>query len=235
MLAFITVLVLGFGTGFARRGTISNLANARMPLVWLVFVGVGLQTAAQFIPGSANMLAYGLVIVSYAALFAFAGANWRRSGVGFIALGAALNYIVILANQGMPISAEAAARAGWKGPAAQQLVIRGKHFIDIAGGTRLGFLGDIIPLGGAPAVASVGDLVIWAGMVLLIQDLMHGPRGRRTIGAHRAVGSSATSAPGVIIDVRDAAPVGEARSIATDPGESVRIIRESQPPRARVD
>ena len=40
-----------------------------------------------------------------------------------------LNYVVILANQGMPISASAAARVGFSGQAAQQLVLRGKHFI----------------------------------------------------------------------------------------------------------
>lgn len=226
MLAFLTVLILGFGVGFARRGTVGNLANARMPLVWLVFVGVGLQAAAQFVPGSASMVAYGLVIVSYAALFAFAGANWRRSGVGFVALGAAMNYIVILANQGMPISAEAAARTGWTGAAAQQLVVRGKHFIDTTGGTRLAFLGDIIPLGGAPSVASIGDLVIWAGMVLLIQDLMRGARGRRTMGARTAAD------PELVIDVRDAAPI--AKPLLTDPGESVRIVRDPAP-HVRVD
>jgi hypothetical protein len=86
---------------------------------------------------------------------------------------------VILANQGMPISASAAARAGYAGETAQNLVVRGKHFISTGDDARLLFLGDVIPLGGGPAVASIGDLIIWAGMILLIQDLMRGPRGRR--------------------------------------------------------
>lgn len=181
MLALLVVLALGLIAGFARRGSLQNLANARLRLWPLVFVSVGLVAAAEFVPQSADRLAYVLVLLSFAALFAFAGANWRVSGMAFIALGAACNVTVILANQGMPISADAAARAGYAGEAAQNLVVRGKHSISTGDDARLLFLGDVIPLGGGPAVASVGDLIIWAGMVLLIQDLMRGPRGRRTL------------------------------------------------------
>lgn len=180
MLALLIVLALGLIAGFARRGSLQNLANARLRLWPLVFVSVGLVVAAELVPRDADMLAYSLVLLSFGALFSFAGANWRISGMAFIALGAACNVTVILANQGMPISADAAARSGYAGEAAQNLVIRGKHFVSTGDDARLLFLGDVIPLGGSPAVASIGDLIIWAGMILLIQELMRGPRGRRT-------------------------------------------------------
>lgn len=180
MLAFLIVIALGLIAGFARGGSLQNLATGRLHLLPLVFVSVGLVAAAEFVPDDADWIAYGLVIASFAALFSFAGANWRVSGMAFVALGAACNFTVILANQGMPISADAAARAGYAGESAQNLVVRGKHFISTGEDARLLFLGDVIPLGGGPAVASAGDLIIWAGMILLVQELMRGPRGRRT-------------------------------------------------------
>jgi hypothetical protein len=42
-------------------------------------------------------------------------------------------------------------------------------------------LSDWIPLGGNPSAASIGDLVLWSGLVLLLQDLIAGPRGRRSL------------------------------------------------------
>lgn len=180
MLAYLIVVTVGIGIGLARGGSIANLSSARLRLVPLIFVALGLQIGAQLVPPDRSMIAYGLVVVSYACLFAFAGGNWRVPGMAFIAIGAAMNYLVILANQGMPISAQAAARVGFTGEQAARLVLRGKHLIMDAGEAKLGFLGDIIPLWRQPAVASAGDVVVWAGLVLLIAHLVRGPRGRRT-------------------------------------------------------
>ena len=179
MLAFAVVIAVGLGIGLARGGSIRNLTTARMRLAPLVFVAIGLQLGAAFVPRSASIVAFSLVVASYAVVFAFAFANWRVPGMAFIAVGAALNYIVILLNRGMPISAAAAARVGFAGPKAQELVLRGKHFIS-SGHTHLSPLGDVIPLWRQPTVASVGDLIIWAGLILLIASLVLGPRGRRT-------------------------------------------------------
>jgi len=180
MLAFAVVIAVGLGIGLARGGSLRNLTAARLRLTPLVFLAVGLQIGAQFVPRSASILAYALVVASYAVVFAFAGANWRIPGMAFIAIGAALNYIVILVNRGMPISAAAAARVGFAGPKAQQLVLRGKHFINTSGHAHLSPLGDVIPLWRQPTIASIGDLIIWAGLILLIASLVLGPRGRRT-------------------------------------------------------
>jgi uncharacterized protein DUF5317 len=179
MLAFAVVIAVGLGIGLARGGSIQNLTAARMRLAPLVFVAIALQFGAVFVPRSASILAFGLIVASYAVVFAFAGANWRVPGMAFIAVGAALNYLVILINRGMPISAAAAARAGFAGPKAQELVLRGKHFIN-SGHAHLSPLGDVIPLWRQPTVASIGDLIIWAGLILLIASLVLGPRGRRT-------------------------------------------------------
>jgi hypothetical protein len=183
MLAFLVVLVLGVTIGALRGGSFRNLAQAKLRLTVFVFLAVMLQLGAQFVPSDASKVAFLLVVVSYAVLFAFAGGNFRVPGMGFIALGAVCNYVVILANRGMPISETAAARAGFTGAAADRLVLRGKHYIAAPGEAQLSYLGDVIPLWRQPSVASIGDLIIWAGMILLIQALMQDPRRGRRVGA----------------------------------------------------
>ena len=180
MLAFAVVIAIGLATGLGRGGSLRNLLAARLRLPGLVIAAVALQLSGLFMPRSMSMVAFGFVVTSYVVVFAFAAMNWRLPGMAFIAIGAALNYTVILWNRGMPISAAAAARVGFGGAKAQELVIRGKHFINSGGRAHLSGLGDVIPLWRQPTVASVGDLIIWSGLILVVASLVLGPRGRRT-------------------------------------------------------
>ena len=145
MLAFAVVIAIGVGIGIARGGSVRNLTAARLRWPRLVIIAVGLQLGGQFVPRSASIIAFGLVVASYVVVFAFAAANWRLPGMAFIAIGAAMNYTVILLNRGMPISAAAAAKVGFGGSRAQELVLRGKHFINSSGHAHLSALGDVIP------------------------------------------------------------------------------------------
>jgi hypothetical protein len=180
MFAFLVVIISGTAVGLFMHGSLRNLFAARLSVPPLVIGAALLQIAAQFVPRTASTAAYVLVVLSYGLLFMFAAANWRLPGMAFIACGAALNYTVILANRGMPIAAWAAARVGFVGADAERLVLRGKHFVDAGGHAHLHLLGDTIPLWRQPSIASVGDLIIWAGLILLIASLVRGPRGRRT-------------------------------------------------------
>lgn len=180
MLAFAVVIVVGLAIGLARGGSVKNLLAARLRWPGLIIFAVALQLSGGFVPRSQSIIAFGLVVASYVVVFAFAALNWNLPGMAFIAIGAAMNYTVILLNRGMPISAAAAARVGFGGAKAQQLVLRGKHFINFAGHARLSALGDVIPLWRQPTVASAGDLIIWAGLILVVASLVLGPRGRRT-------------------------------------------------------
>jgi len=180
MLAFAVVIAVGLSIGLARGGSLKNLLAARLRWPALIITAVALQLIGLFIPRSLSIIAFGFVVTSYVVVFAFAALNWRLPGMAFIAIGAAMNYTVILVNRGMPISAAAAARVGYGGAKAQELVIRGKHFINAAGHARLSVLGDVIPLWRQPTVASAGDLIIWSGLILVVASLVLGPRGRRT-------------------------------------------------------
>src|SRR5260221_3330676 len=160
MLAFAVVIVVGLAIGLARGGSVRNLLAARLRWPGLVIVAVALQLSGMVIPRSQSFIAFGLVVASYIVVFAFAALNWRLPGMAFIAIGAAMNYTVILLNRGMPISAAAAARVGFGGAKAEQLVLRGKHFINSGGHTRLSSLRDVIPLWRQTTIAVAGSLMI---------------------------------------------------------------------------
>lgn len=179
MVAFVVVMGLGIVLGLLRGGSFENMKTARLNLMPVMFGAFGLQVLAQFLPAGLDTLAYIMVLASFGLIFVWAAANRFASGIAFIAIGAMMNLIVIGANQGMPISAEAAISSGYDGDL-QSLVIRGKHIVDIDGTAKLRILSDWIPLGGHPSAASIGDLVLWAGIALLLQDLLLGPRGRRS-------------------------------------------------------
>jgi len=219
MLAFAVVIAVGLAIGLGRGGSVKNLLAARLRWPGLIIVAVALQLSGMLIPRSQSIIAFGLVVASYLVVFAFAALNRRLPGMAFIGIGAAMNYTVILLNRGMPISAAAAARVGYGGAKAQELVIRGKHFIS-SGHAHLSALGDVIPLWRQPSIASAGDLIIWAGLILVVASLVLGPRGRRTklnpqdeyayvppdhvsARAGDATLSSLTLQDNVVIDLRD--------------------------------
>jgi hypothetical protein len=166
--ALIGFLALGVVLGFARGGSVRALAGIRLGWVWLLYAALVMQVAAN-LPGS-DTLGFVLVLASFVAVAAFAVTNLVTVGMPIIALGAALNALVIAVNQGMPVSVDAIAAVG-EDPTT--LVLRGKHFVDV-GQADLRFLSDIIAWRLRPAVVSIGDLILWGGISLLIQDAMHG-------------------------------------------------------------
>lgn len=177
MLLFLAVVALGLALGYARRGSIKNLGAARLRGMWLVLAAVVLQAIAwRAVPRDLDLLAFGLVLFSYLLVLVFAAVNLRAPWMWIIGVGALLNLVVIVPNGGMPVSAEAAARLGHSVSETQAVLLRGKHTLSTSS-TVLHQLGDQIPVPGDQSVASVGDLFIWAGLVVLIQRLMVGARG----------------------------------------------------------
>ena len=94
--------------------------------------------------------------------------NFRFPGALLIGLGLLLNLCVILANGAMPVSLWAVKVSG--SHAATHLQNSVKHQV-MGRGTRLGFLGDIIPLPPL-GIVSVGDVVLGAGVFILVTRLM---------------------------------------------------------------
>ena len=179
MLLAAILLVLGVAVGLVRGGRLDNISGVEFRLPWLVFGGLALQVAAQAASRAIPVLhrqggpivlgiSYGLVII-------FVLLNFRYPGTALVGVGLALNLAVILANGAMPVSLSAIHAAG--GHALPGLQSGVKHHV-MNRGTRLRWLGDILPLPGL-GVASAGDVVLGAGMFVLVQHLIAYPPKRR--------------------------------------------------------
>jgi hypothetical protein len=178
----VVTLVGAIAVGYALGGSWARLTH--LHLRWRGFV-----VAAVVAQGGGAML--GLVgatdprrsyVVGLAAsalcAAAFCARNLRVAGVPLVTLGLGLNALVVGLNGAMPVSIDAAYRAGVPtGDIAAGFDAR--H--EIAGtGTAVRWLGDVIavPMPLRPEVVSPGDVLVAAGLgELLVVGMLH--RGRR--------------------------------------------------------
>jgi Family of unknown function (DUF5317) len=186
------VLVLGVIVGFATGGSLRNFPSIPLRTWWLALAGVALQFVNP--PGALGHLA---VAASFGCLLLFAALNLEAPGLLLFTVGVGLNALVVIANGGMPITHEAVIHSDQSGTLPQ---------LDSGGGgakhhladddTVLLVLGDVTgipaPIG---AAMSVGDLVLYAGIVWYIAAAM-GPAAEggqftsRTRNAKSAAASS---------------------------------------------
>jgi hypothetical protein len=183
MLLIVLAVVLGSLLGLAMGGKFARLGDIRFRWWGFAFLGLALQLIpVPSRPGPADhWAAVGLLVGSYLALLAFVLANIRQPGFPLIAVGFALNALVISVNGGMPVSNHALRVAS--GPFYQQTV----HRLTTEGGEKhhlqrpddvLTPIADVIPVG-APLrqVLSVGDILWLAGTMWVIA------RGMARVGA----------------------------------------------------
>lgn len=181
MIGLLVAILLGIVIGVVRGGSFKKLSDAELRAVPLVFVGVMLQVGSTVAErAEIHHLPLALVLASFACVFAFAALNFNLPGMTLIAIGALCNFLVISANGGMPVSRDAIAKAGlddpFTGPGAT--TVKGAHRA-LTDDTNLRFIADVIPIRVTANVVSVGDILIWAGLLLLLQQLMVGPKGKR--------------------------------------------------------
>ncbi|MBI1757813.1 MAG: DUF5317 domain-containing protein [Actinobacteria bacterium] len=151
------------------------------PLVAGTLAGVGLGAAAPWTGLAAAAHWVGLACAAGCAL-AYALRNRAVHGMGLIGLGLVLNAVVVAGNTGMPVSADAATRAGVDYAAAASRPGRVPDGPDVT----LRMLGDVVPLPlpYRPAVVSLGDLLVAAGLSQLLATAML-PDLRATPTPHR--------------------------------------------------
>jgi hypothetical protein len=183
VIGLILAVAVGIIVGLARGGSFANLSRTQLHGVPLVFAGVVLQIASTIAErADLTWLPLALVLGSFALTFGFAALNRRLPGMTLIAIGALMNFIVIAANGGMPVSLDALDRAGLGNPFEGGAVTKGAHHA-LDDDDRVTFLADVIPIKVTANVVSAGDIVIWAGLLLLIQQLMVRRPGKRRRGA----------------------------------------------------
>ena len=159
------VLVAAVAIGRLLGGRLPRLAALDLPNHWLVLAAVGVQGlgwaagAAGLPAGPAYSVALG---VSALLVLGFLAGARGVAGLGLVALGLGLNATVVAANGGMPVSAEAATRAG----ADDGALAAGPRHVPLDGDTRLPWAADVIavPLPLRPEVVSAGDVAVAAGL-----------------------------------------------------------------------
>jgi uncharacterized protein DUF5317 len=182
-------ILAGILIGLVLGGSIQQLAEIQLRWWPLALVGLALQLAPiPSIKGQLDhWLAVGLLIASYLVLLAFVVVNVRLPGFWLIAVGFALNALVISINAGMPVSREAVKQAYGSG---YQVLIRdlessegAKHHLSRRGDLLLP-LTDVIPMGRpVRVVLSVGDVLFFLGVTWVIAAATKGPPGRHRIGS----------------------------------------------------
>jgi len=168
MLSVVTVRPAG--------GSLSALGRMRLRYAPAIFGALAIQIAIISVaPDGSPLLHRALYVGSYALAAVFVVANRRLAGMRMLALGATLNLIAILANNGvMPASRNALRTAG--------TLTNATGFLNSAAmpHPRLLFLGDILPVPHAVPFAnvySIGDVCIAIGVAIAV----HGLAGSRLV------------------------------------------------------
>ena len=164
----LPTLVVAVGVGRLAGGSLTSLGTLRVRLPALALLGLLLQLILP--PGNWPLV---LLMISFLLLVVFVSANIRVAGVSLIAVGIALNFLVIAVNHGMPVTRQAIIASGQQDALPGLISDPGaKHHL-AGSGDRLMFLGDVLPI--APPVrqiVSVGDIVTYAGVGWLVVAAM---------------------------------------------------------------
>ena len=169
----VVVLAVALLVGRLSGGSLERLGA--LPLRSLGLVGGAL--AAQLLGTLVGGPAYPVgLAVSAGLVVAFLARNRRVRGTGLVALGLLANAVVVTANGAMPVSPQAADRAGVG--VLEALVGDQRHELE-GPRTRLRALGDVIPvpLPLRPEVVSAGDVLVAAGLGQLVVTGMRTPTG----------------------------------------------------------
>jgi hypothetical protein len=176
ILVLLFILGMAIAVGFAAHGSLRPFAT--LPIHWWGAALVGLAIQRLPLPAGTSRLQVSLALaVSYALLLGFVWVNRRLPAMPFIILGLALNAAVVVANGGMPVSADAARSAG---SVASLPLERGnpeKHHL-MTDQDVLRPLGDVIPVPQpVGALFSLGDVFLYGGLAWLVVMVMLGRSG----------------------------------------------------------
>lgn len=158
--------------GWFRGGRLKRLLNFDLKGLNLILLALVMRYLINFLSWKMDffLVFSGIIqVIAYGILFWGLWQTLELLEIKIVGLGSLANFLVIAANGGkMPVSPSAVASIGLN------LTETGLHIL-MSEGTRLFWLADIIPLPPPypfPTVISVGDILIAAGVMLLIQNAM---------------------------------------------------------------
>ncbi|XJZ27009.1 DUF5317 domain-containing protein [Bacillota bacterium Lsc_1132] len=174
-------IILSLIVGFFRKGNLKGLSSLKLKWGWIFPLLLGIEILMFIfqnhfkILGQASGFIYMLVYIA-GLLFLFI--NRKQTGFMLILIGVFLNFFVMVLNGGrMPVSEQAASVLDPGYFEALKGSLYAKHQV-LTESTKLGFLGDIIPLTKPyprTQVISIGDIIMNIGIFLFIQALMVQP------------------------------------------------------------
>ena len=172
----IILALLCLATVPLTSGDLRRLASLRLRWIWLAPLAVIVQTVLVTIAPSGDHTLHAVAHVgTYALIALFLWANRTLPGALIIAAGAVLNGLVILVNGGVMPAAAAAERA------AGLSLGKGFHNSAVLAHPHVLWFGDIIPVPWPlPNVLSVGDIIIYAGMLVLLHRTCRVPKVEAT-------------------------------------------------------
>jgi hypothetical protein len=170
VLLTVAALLVGTAFGLATGGKLRYAARRRIHWWPLIAAGFGLEVAAdRWLSGAPGYLA---LVAGPVCLLVWAARNAAVAGMGLVALGVAANLGVISVDRGMPVERSALVSAGIAPPRAVVISVSGHRHHVVRPGDHLRFLDDRIPLAVAHEVVSVGDLILAAGMAVVVVQLL---------------------------------------------------------------
>jgi len=172
LLLLSSTIALGLILGFLARGSIKGLKELHFRVVWVLFLSL-LIAILPLLSDTINRHRRALQLVAFAGVLIFLLVNiltFRgevRAAMLVIGLGWALNFVVIAANGGMPLSRWAYLASG---QTAKITIGKGGFYRIVQGGphTKLYRLGDVIPAPFYKEVLSMGDILMMLGIALVI-------------------------------------------------------------------
>lgn len=165
MWLFVITVGLAALVVLVTRGSWTRLFHLPIQGSPLFFAGLLIQIALEYVDFPEDRIetvGFALLMLSYVLLLAFCLVNLPLRGMGVIALGIALNVVVIGLNQGMPTRAVGLDDDGKRIEEPIEQTVKHRPATD---DDLLGFLGDEILLPSPfDALVSVGDIVLAVGI-----------------------------------------------------------------------
>ncbi|HTE67162.1 MAG TPA: DUF5317 family protein, partial [Actinomycetes bacterium] len=174
LVLLLLVIDCGIVAGLLRGGRLDSLRAARVKALPLLVAALVLQLLLGLPWGHGHGSRWGigsvLLVVSLLVLLIVARANAQLPGMPLVALGLLANLLVVGLNGAMPVSTPAP-------PAdlhttSAQVTHLGPQYLVAGPETRLPMLGARVGVLRVRTAVSVGDLLQYGGLVLLIQGLL---------------------------------------------------------------
>lgn len=165
-------VILGLAIGFAMKGSLHKLENLKG--LWFTIAALVVTPVLGLMPEIPLVAKAILISFSYMCILLFAFANRKYPlPAALMGVGALANYVVIAANSfRMPVSPKAL--EFYAGMTAQAVLEKRADYFVATDGARLLFLGDVIniPIPVVGGFISVGDIVLSAGLLLIVAMMM---------------------------------------------------------------